>query len=63
MVGPCCGRARIGLLGGWVLDELDALGNVSFQAVIASLEELLLMFIGAADNVNGLLGAAGLNDN
>ena len=47
------------LFGRRVLGELDALGDVALQAVVASLEQLLLVLVGAADDVNGLLGTAG----
>jgi len=47
------------LFGRRVLGELDALGDVALQAVVASLEQLLLVVVGAADNVNGLLRTAG----
>lgn len=47
------------LFGRRVLGELDALGDVALQAVVASLEQLLLVVVGAADDVNGLLGTAG----
>jgi len=45
----------------WVLDELDTLADVTLEASIASLEELLLVCVGLADNVLGLLGAVGLS--
>src|SRR5690349_936982 len=41
-----------------VLGELDALGDVALQAVVASLEQLLLVVVGTADDVDGLLGTA-----
>jgi hypothetical protein len=46
-------------LGGRVVDKLDALGDVTLEAIVACLEELLLVVICAADNVDGLLGAVG----
>jgi hypothetical protein len=48
------------LLGRGVLDELNTLGNVALEAVVASLEQLLLVLVGAADNINGPLGTTGL---
>jgi hypothetical protein len=47
------------LFGRRVLGELDALGDVALQAVVASLEKLLLVVVGTADNVDSLLGTAG----
>lgn len=47
------------LFGRGILGELNALGDVALQAVVASLEQLLLVLVGAADNVNSLLGSAG----
>ena len=47
------------LLGRRVLGELDALGDVALQAVVASLKQLLLVVVGAADDIDGLLGTAG----
>lgn len=47
-------------LGGRVCYELDALGNVTLQAIVASLQELLLVVVDVANNVNGLLGTTGL---
>jgi hypothetical protein len=52
----CC---RGDLLGRRVLGELNALGNVALEAVVAGLEELLLVVVGAADDIDGLLGTAG----
>ena len=43
-----------------VLDELDALVNVLLQAGIGSLKKLLLVVVGAADNIDGLLNSARL---
>ena len=53
---------RVYSLGGRVRDELDALADVAIQAVVAGLEKLLLCIVGAADNVNGLLGTTGLSE-
>lgn len=50
----------IDLLGGRVRNEFDALGDVAVEAVVAGLEKLLLMVVGAADHVDGLLGTRGL---
>ena len=44
----------------WVLNELDALGNVALQPGVSGLEELLLVVVGAADDIDGFLGTAGL---
>lgn len=49
------------LLGGRrVLDEFNALGDVALETLVASLKQLLLMVISAADNINGLLSTGGL---
>jgi hypothetical protein len=45
---------------GRVQDELDTLGDVALEIRVASLEELLLVFVGAADDIDGLLSTAGL---
>jgi len=45
----------------WVLDELDTLADVTLEASIACLEQLLLVRVGLADNVLGLLGSVGLD--
>jgi len=45
------------LLGRRVGDELDALGDVALEALVASLEELLLVLVGRANGVVGLLRA------
>ena len=42
-------------------DELDALADVALQAVVAGLEKLLLCIVGAANDINGLLGTSGLS--
>ena len=52
-------REQENLLSGRVLGELDALRDVALQAVVASLEQLLLVVVGAADDIDGLLGTAG----
>lgn len=49
-----------GLFGRRALDKLDALGDVALEAIIGDLEKLLLVVIGAADNVNGLLSTGRL---
>jgi hypothetical protein len=48
-----------------VLGKLNTLRDVTFEAIIASLEELLLVVVGAANDVDRLLGTAGtkLNGN
>ena len=43
-----------------VLDELDTLGDVALEALVAGLEQLLLVVVCAADNVDRLLGTVGL---
>jgi len=45
------------LLGGRVGDELDTLGDVALEALVASLEELLLVLVGRTNGVVGLLCA------
>jgi hypothetical protein len=52
---------RVYSLGGRVRDELDALADVALQAVVAGLEKLLLCIVGAANDINGLLGTSGLS--
>jgi hypothetical protein len=42
------------------MDEFDALGDVALEAVVTSLEKLILVVVSAADNVNSLLGTVGL---
>lgn len=54
-----CTDIRVHSLSGRVGDELDALADVALQAVVAGLEKLLLLVVGAADNVDGLLGTVG----
>ena len=53
------------LLGRRVGDELDTLGDVALEALVAGLEELLLVLVGRANGVVGLLCAlrAKLNGN
>jgi hypothetical protein len=46
---------------GRVLDELDTLGDVALETSVACLEELLLVVVGAADYINGLLSTTGLD--
>jgi hypothetical protein len=41
-------------------NKLDTLGDVTLEAVVTSLEKLLLVVVRAADNVDRLLGTAGL---
>tara|TARA_R110002003_G_scaffold48_30_gene4210 strand:+ start:14035 stop:14355 length:321 start_codon:yes stop_codon:yes gene_type:complete len=48
------------LLGRRILDKLDTLGDVALETVVACLEELLLVVVDAADNVNRFLGTVGL---
>lgn len=47
------------LLGGRVGDELNTLGDVALEALVASLEELLLVLVGRANGVVGLLCTLG----
>lgn len=47
------------LLGGRVLGELNALGDVALEAIVAGLEKLLLVVIGTADDIDSLLGTTG----
>lgn len=39
----------------WALDELDTLADVALEASVTSLEQLLLVCVGAWDDVDGLL--------
>jgi hypothetical protein len=55
-----CTEYRIRSLGRRVLDELDALADVTLQAIVAGLKKLLLLVVGAADNIDSLLGTVGL---
>jgi hypothetical protein len=50
------------LLGRRGCDELDTLLDVIRKASVASLEKLLLLLVCAADDVNRLLGAVGLQE-
>jgi len=50
---------RVDSLGGRVGDELNTLGDVALQTVVAGLEQLLLVVVCAADNVDRLLCTAG----
>lgn len=43
-----------------VLSKLNTLGDVALEAIVAGLEQLLLVLVGAADDVNRLLRTAGL---
>jgi hypothetical protein len=45
----------------WVLDELDTLFDVALQTFDGIFDELLLVLIGAAERVGGLLCARGLD--
>lgn len=47
-------------LWGWVVDKVNALLNVALEILVASFQELLLLVIGLADNVDGLLSTARL---
>lgn len=42
------------------LDKLNTLGDVATQALVAGLEESLLVLVRTADDVDGLLGTTGL---
>lgn len=43
-----------------VVDKVDALLDVAREVLVGDLEELLLLVVGLADDVDGLLGAGGL---
>jgi hypothetical protein len=58
-VGLYHSGTRVDSLGRRVRDELDALGDVTTEALVAGLEELLLLLVGAANDVDSLLGTAG----
>jgi hypothetical protein len=45
----------------WVLDELDTLFDVAFQTFDGIFDELLLVLVGAAERVGGLLCPRGLD--
>ena len=45
----------------WVLDELDALGDVAAQTLVASLKQLLLVVISRGDDIERLLRAIWLS--
>lgn len=47
-------------LGGRVDDELDTLVDVGLQALERNVEQLLLVIVGLANNVDNFLGAIGL---
>jgi hypothetical protein len=49
------------LLLGRILGKLNTLADIALEAIVASLEQLLLVVIGATDDVNRLLRTAGLN--
>jgi hypothetical protein len=44
----------------WVVHEVDALGDVTLQALHGGLEECLLVLVDAGQWVQGLLGSVGL---
>ena len=48
------------LLLGRLVGKVDALLDVALQLLVGDLEELLLCIVGFADDVNHLLGTAGL---
>lgn len=56
------GCNNVFLLRRRVLDELNTLGDVALEAVVAGLKQLLLVVVRAADNVDGLLGTVRLVD-
>jgi hypothetical protein len=43
-----------------VVDEVDTLLDVTLEVLVAGLKELLLVFVGLADHVDGLLSTRGL---
>lgn len=43
-----------------VVDKVDALLDVAREVLVGDLEELLLLVVGLADDVDGLLGAGGI---
>lgn len=51
---------NIDSLSRWVVDKLNALGNVALKTLVTSLEELLLVVIDTANDVDRLLGSVGL---
>lgn len=46
------------LFGRGVRNEVDTLGDVALQTVVASLEKLLFMVVDLADKINGLFSTA-----
>lgn len=48
------------LLLGWVVREIDALGDVAFQPFHAGLEERLLVLVDVTEGIQSLLNSAGL---
>jgi hypothetical protein len=48
------------LLLGRLVRKLNTLRDVALQVLVAGLEKLLLVVVGLADNVNGLLSTVGL---
>jgi hypothetical protein len=49
-------------LSGTVLDELDALVDVAFEALDGGFNQLLLVVVGIAEGVGGLFGTRWLGD-
>jgi hypothetical protein len=45
----------------WVMSEVNALLDVAFQALDASLKQSLLVFVDACEHINCLLGTIGLS--
>lgn len=52
-------RRKIRTIANLLLSKLDALGNVALQALVGFLEKLLLIVIGAADNIDSFLSTVG----
>ena len=44
-----------------VVGEVNALLDIALEVLVGHLEELLLLVVGLADHVNGLLGATSLS--
>ena len=55
-------REREALLWGWIVDKFNPLLNVALQAILAGLEELLLIRTDVAEDVGSLLGTRRLGN-
>lgn len=53
--------ARWDLLG-WILDEADTRFDVGLETLDGLIKELLLVVVGAAEDVDGLFGSIGLQE-